>query len=157
MVVKKTEEPEITMESFDKEYVIIETAYDTYKLRRPKGPNVGRTHLRLTQKWAPKLQFDEVYIENRKKTLDQLIKSGLTMEESVKMLANCGLIEPADPGAVEKEQERQEKAQEEWFDKVLPEIIVGKTIDDIPSEDFGPIFMAMYNGMKFRPDYFRFV
>jgi len=161
MVAKKptdeesTETKEITMEPFDKEYVVIETAYDTYKLRRPRGPKTGRDHLRLIQKWTSKLSYNEQNLEARREVLEKLVSTGLTNEESALLLAKCGLTEPADPMQLEVEAERQEKAEEEWFDKVLPDILVGKSVDEIPAEDFKPIFTAMYSNIKVRPDYFR--
>lgn len=158
MAAKKPEvEEEIKMEPFDKEYVVIETAYDTYKLRRPRGPNAGRNHLRLVQKWSSKLTFNESMVANRQKVIEALVKSGLKLEEATKLLVSCGLQEPATQAELDIEQERQEKAEEEWYDKVLPEIIVGgrELIEQIPAEDFKPIFMAMYSNIKMRPDYFR--
>jgi hypothetical protein len=167
MVTKKVdEEPEVTNLQTDKEFIVFETAYDTYKLKRPRGPKVGRDHLRLMQKHASKLSFDESMLKARAAILDHLKntikltpeeeKHDLTIESKIaNMLVGCGLKEPASPQEIENEIERQEKAEDEWLDKVLPEILVGKSIEEIPAEDFKVIFAVVSNAMNFRPDYFR--
>lgn len=153
---EETASEEIKMEPFDKEYIVFETAYDTYKLRRPRGQKIGRAHLRLIQKWTSKLNYDTSMLEARNQVLKALIETNkFKPEEASILLTRCGLKEPANQMEIDNEQERQEKAEEEWFDVVLPEILVGKTVDDIPAEDYKPIFTAMYYGVKVRPDYFR--
>jgi hypothetical protein len=43
------------------------------------------------------------------------------------------------------------------MDKVLPKIITGITMDEIPGEDFRFIFLGVMSASRIRPDYFRVV
>jgi hypothetical protein len=176
MVAKKTEKqvdptenseeetPEVfdpetfVMPDFDKDYVYVDTAYSTYKLKRPKGPKVGRDHLRLMRKYASKLSFNETMIVSRLEILKILKESGLEDDKAIELLNNCGLKEPADQQQIDNEEERQEKAETEWLDTVLPAILpIELNPDSIPAEDFSVIFQAMHREVKFRPDYFHII